>query len=105
MTETEKESSEHRAAGGAALPRVVHIGIPIASALVILAFALTLALPADQSGFSPAGVPLAKADAFTSTVFFIPIYITIVIILVFASMYLFKTFVEKDVSTTGSQTA
>lgn len=85
MTETQKEPSEQKRTGGAVLPKMFHIGIPIASALIILAFALTLALPANQSTL-PA----------ESTVFFIPIYITIVIILVFSCMYIFKEFVEKD---------
>jgi hypothetical protein len=93
VTEGEKESSG-RTAGSAVLPKIIHIGIPIATALIILAFALTLALPADRSPFS--GASLARADGYTSTVFFIPIYIAIVIVMVFGSMYIFKRFVDSD---------
>lgn len=85
MTEKQKEPVEQKTPGRAVLPKMVHMGIPIASALIIMAFALTLALPANHST-----LPVQ------STVFFIPIYITIVIILVFSCMYIFKEFVEKD---------
>jgi hypothetical protein len=67
----------------AVLPRIVHVGIPIGSILIILAFALVLTFPPDKST-----LPVE------STTFFIPIYLTIVVILVFGSMYLFKKIVD-----------
>jgi hypothetical protein len=71
---------------GTALPRSVHLGVPIGSMLVLLAFAFTISLPAN-------GAPIPVQ----STLYFIPIYVAIVIILVFGSMYLFKAVMEKDV--------
>jgi hypothetical protein len=67
----------------AALPRIVHLGIPIGSIFIILAFALVLTFPPDKST-----LPVE------STTFFIPIYLTIVVVLVFGSMYLFKKIVD-----------
>jgi hypothetical protein len=64
--------------------------VPIASILVLLAFALTISLPANK-----APIPVQ------STLLFVPIYITIVVVLVFGSMYLFKVVIEKDVPTAG----
>ena len=69
-----------------ALPRSVHVGVPIASILVLLAFAFTISLPPNK-----APIPVQ------STLFFIPIYVAIVIVLVFGSMYLFKAVMDKDV--------
>ena len=91
MAESTENPGHQERAYPAALPRIVHIGIPIASILVLLAFALTIASPANK-----AALPVQ------STQFFVPIYIAIVIVMVFASMYLFKSIVDKDVSTTGS---
>lgn len=86
MTETEGKPSQPQASGSPALPPIVHIGVPIASALILLAFALAALAPANE-----ATLPVQ------STIFFVPIYIAIVIVLVFASMYLFKELVDKDV--------
>ena len=68
-----------------ALSRAMHIGIPIASALLVLAFAVTTFLPEDKSTLPP-----------ESTTLFIPVYLTIVVILVFASMYLFKRLMDTE---------
>ena len=90
VPESEEKSTHGEAAAPAALPRSVHFGVPIASILVLLAFAFTIALPANR-----ATLPVQ------STLLFIPIYLTIVIVLVFASMYLFKAVMEKDVPSAG----
>ncbi|MGA2200182.1 MAG: hypothetical protein ABSG45_09620 [Nitrososphaerales archaeon] len=90
MSENKENPAQHTGAAGAALPRSVRIGIPIASILVLLAFALTLSLPANK-----AALPVQ------STVLFVPIYVSTVIAIVFGSLYLFKTFVEKDTSSAG----
>ena len=86
MPESNQKPSQHEGAAPSALPRIVHIGLPIASLLVLLAFALTISLPANH-----AALPVQ------STLLFVPIYLAIVIILVFASMYLFKAVMDKDV--------
>lgn len=70
---------------GAALPRMIHIGIPIASIIVLMAFAVVMFLPANKST-----LPIE------STVLFIPIYLVIVIVLVFGSMYLFKRLMDAE---------
>jgi hypothetical protein len=88
VTESTEKAAEHESAHYAALPRIVHFGVPIASILVLLAFALTISLPANKA-------PLPVQ----STELFIPIYLVIVVVLVFASMYLFKAIMEKDVPT------
>jgi hypothetical protein len=92
VPESEEKSTHGEAAAPAALPRSVHFGVPIASILVLLAFAFVIASPANK-----AALPIQ------STLFFIPIYITIVIVLVFASMYLFKAIIEKDVPSAGDE--
>ena len=69
-----------------ALPRVVHIAVPIGSLLILLAFAFVLSLPPDR-----APIPVE------TTLYYIPIYVAIVIVLVFASMYFFKALMDKDV--------
>jgi hypothetical protein len=69
----------------AALPRIIHIGIPVASIIVLIAFAIALFLPANKST-----LPVE------STAFFIPIYLTIVIVLVLGSMYLFKRLMDAE---------
>ncbi|MDA4113529.1 MAG: hypothetical protein OK474_05750 [Thaumarchaeota archaeon] len=74
---------------GTVLPRSVHLGVPIGSMLVLLAFAFTISLPAN-------GAPIPVQ----STLYFIPIYVAIVIVLVFGSMYLFKAVMEKDLPRT-----
>ena len=68
-----------------ALPRIVHIAVPIGSLLVLLAFAFVLSLP-----------PYTSSIPVESTLYYIPIYVAIVIVLVFASMYLFKSVMDKD---------
>ena len=75
-----------------ALSRALHFGIPIASILVLLAFAWVLFLPEDKATIPP-----------TSTQIYIPIYLLIVIIFVFASMYLFKRILDTDVPESFSE--
>jgi hypothetical protein len=79
------EPSMPESPGFAALPRIIHIGIPIASALVILAFAIVTFLPPNKTT-----LPIE------STTFFIPIYLMIVVVMVFGSMYLFKRLMDAE---------
>jgi flagellar biosynthesis protein FliQ len=72
----------------AALPGSIHVAIPIASAIVILAFAIVTFLPSNKST-----LPVE------STVYFIPIYLTIVVVLVLGSMYLFKRLMDTEEDT------
>jgi hypothetical protein len=65
------------------LPRIVHIGLPIASLLVLVAFAFVLSLPPNT-----APIPVQ------TTLYYIPIYVAAVIVLVFGSMYLFKAIMD-----------
>jgi uncharacterized membrane protein YhaH (DUF805 family) len=64
---------------------MIHIGIPIASIIVLIAFAVVTFLPANEST-----LPIE------STTLFIPIYLTIVVVLVFGSMYLFKRLMDAE---------
>ena len=68
-----------------ALPRAVHYAAPILSVLILLAFAATTFFPSNTGA-----LPVQ------STVLFVPIYLAIVVFLVFASMYIFKAVVERD---------
>jgi len=68
-----------------ALPRAVHYAVPALSILILLAFASMAFFPSNS-----AALPVQ------STVLFIPIYLAIVVFLVFASMYIFKAVVESD---------
>lgn len=82
----EEDGMNHTVAPiGPALSRAIHIGIPIASIVVILAFAVVTFLPANKNT-----LPVE------STTFFIPIYLTIVVVLVFGSMYLFKRLMDTE---------
>jgi len=90
VPENNEESGHSHGAAPSALPRMIRIAVPIGSVLVLIAFAVTALLPDN-----PNAVPTQ------STVLFIPIYLTIVIVLVFTSMYIFKSFVEKDVPSAG----
>jgi flagellar biosynthesis protein FliQ len=86
MTEDKHESGHSEEHYPAALSRAIHIGIPIASIIVVLAFAIVaLFLPADKST-----LPVE------STTLFIPIYLAIVVTLVFGSMYLFKRVMDTE---------
>jgi hypothetical protein len=86
MPETKETSMEqHRRAYISVLPQMVRIAVPIGSLLVLLAFAFVLSLP-----------PYTSPIPVESTLYYIPIYVAIVIVLVFASMYLFKTLIDKD---------
>jgi hypothetical protein len=86
MTEDKKESGHSEPHYPAALSRAIHIGIPIASIIVVLAFAaVALFLPADKST-----LPVE------STTLFIPIYLSIVVALVLGSMYLFKRVMDTE---------
>jgi|HubBroStandDraft_2_1064218.scaffolds.fasta_scaffold251911_3 hypothetical protein len=67
------------------LSRSVRIAVPIGSILVLIAFAFVLSLPPNT-----APIPVQ------TTLIYIPIYVAIVIVLVFASMYLFKSIMDKD---------
>jgi len=73
-----------------ALPRIIHVGLPIASFLVILVFAVVTFLPSEKSTLPP-----------ESTTLFIPIYLSIVVMLVFGSMYLFKRLLDTESSSTS----
>ena len=84
------ESEHPRGPSRAALPRIVHLGLPIASFLVLLVFAVVAFLPSDKTN-----LPIE------STSLFIPIYLFIVVILVFGSMYLFKRIMDTE----GTDTA
>jgi hypothetical protein len=90
MSESEKESAHPAGAKVSSLPRGIRLAVPILSILVILTFAGIPFLPADTST-----IPVE------STFLFIPLYLTIVILLVFASMYFFKALLERESSTTG----
>lgn len=70
---------------GPALPRSIHTLIPIASIILLLAFAAATFLPASKST-----LPVE------STVLFIPIYLVVVVILVFGAMYLFKRLMDTE---------
>jgi len=70
---------------GQALPRSIHTLIPIASIILLLAFAAATFLPANKST-----LPVE------STVLFIPIYIVVVVILVFGALYLFKRLMDTE---------
>ncbi|MDG6926455.1 MAG: hypothetical protein JRN09_07855 [Nitrososphaerota archaeon] len=85
MSEGKEEHSHGGSQLPAALSKTIHMGIPIASILLILAFAVTTFLPADKTTL-PA----------ESTTLFIPVYLTIVVILVFGSMYLFKRLLDTE---------
>jgi hypothetical protein len=85
MTQSQSESGHPGPALPQALSRAIHVGIPIASFIVILAFAVVLFLPSDRSTIPP-----------ESTLLFVPIYLTIVVVLVFGSMYLFKRLLDTE---------
>ncbi len=89
MPEGEKEEGQHGGASQSALPRSVHIGVPLASILILLVFAVTIMLPSNKSAFPT-----------QSTLFFIPIYVVVVVGFVFGSMYIFKLLMDKDASST-----
>ena len=88
MTEDTHEEGHSGYQVGQALSRTIHIGIPIASIIVVLAFAFVVFQPADKSTL-PA----------ESTTWFIPIYLVIVVVLVFGSMYLFKRVMDTEEET------
>jgi len=88
MTEDTHEGGYSGSEVGRALSRTIHIGIPIASILVILGFVYVVVQPADKSTL-PA----------ESTTWFIPIYLVIVCVLVFGSMYLFKRVMDTEEET------
>lgn len=84
MTEGEAEHSPPSSIAPA-LSKAIHWGIPIASIFVVLAFAIVSFQPEYKATIPP-----------ESTLVFIPVYLTIVIILVFSSMYLFKRLVDGE---------
>ena len=85
MSESEKESTRPNDAAISGIPKSIRFAVPILSIIVILTFAGIPFLPADTSS-----IPVE------STFFFIPLYLTIVILLVFASMYLFKALTRRN---------
>jgi len=90
VPENKEEPAHNHGATPSILPRMIRIAVPIGSILVLVAFAATALLPSNQGA-----IPIQ------STLFFIPIYITIVIVLVFASMYIFKRVMEEDLTPEG----
>jgi flagellar biosynthesis protein FliQ len=75
-----------------ALSKTIHLGIPIASVLLVLSFAVVVFQPAYKTTLPP-----------ESTLVFIPVYLTIVVILVFGSMYLFKRLIDGEPESSPSQ--
>ena len=90
VPENKEEPGHGQVAAPSILPRMIRIAVPIGSVLVLIVFAATALLPSNQGP-----VPTQ------STLFFIPIYVTIVIVLVFASMYIFKRVMEEDLTPEG----
>ncbi len=90
VPENNEEPAHNKGAAPSVLPRMIRIAVPIGSILVLIAFAATALLPSNQGP-----VPTQ------STLFFVPIYIAIVVVLVFASMYIFKRVMEEDVTPEG----
>jgi len=85
LAESEKDSGQKDHSIPQALSRTIHIGIPIASLLVILAFAIVMFQPPYEGNLPT-----------ESTLIFIPVYLTIVVALVFGSMYLFKRLLDTE---------
>lgn len=80
------EDPSHEAAHkGNALPHNVHLAVPIGSVLMLILVAYTTANPGEI------------------TTIFIPVFLFMVIVYVFASMYLFKRIIDKDQSATTDQ--
>jgi flagellar biosynthesis protein FliQ len=92
MTDGEHEAQKTGSQIAPALSKTIHMGIPIASVLLVLAFAIVSFQPAYKSTIPP-----------ESTLIFIPVYLTIVVILVFSSMYLFKRLVDGEPESSPSQ--
>lgn len=78
-------STQNQNPVGAALSPVVHLVVPILSVLVLLTFAVVLFLPSNRDALPP-----------TSTEVYIPVYLVIVVLLVFGSMYLFKRLLDTE---------
>jgi heme/copper-type cytochrome/quinol oxidase subunit 4 len=89
MPDSETEQGHHDGATQGALPRSVRIGVPLASILILLVFAVTIMLPSNKST-----LPVQ------STLFFVPVYLVVVVGVVFGSMYIFKSLIDKDTTTT-----
>ncbi len=93
MTEGEqKPKADSNSSIAPALSKTIHIGVPIASILLVLAFAIVSFQPPYKSTIPP-----------ESTLVFIPVYLTIVVILVFGSMYLFKRLVDGEPPSSPTQ--
>jgi ABC-type uncharacterized transport system permease subunit len=90
VPENNEQPAHNQGAAPSVLPRMIRIAVPIGSVLVLIAFAVTALLPSNHGP-----VPTQ------STLFFVPIYLAIVIVLVFASMYIFKRVMEEDVTPEG----
>ena len=81
MHQSDEESAHGKSYDGDALPRIVHLAVPIGSVLMLILVAFTVARPGEI------------------TTLFIPVFLFMVIVYVLASMYLFKQIVDKDRST------
>jgi amino acid permease len=90
VPESNEEPAHNQGAAPSVLPHMIRIAVPIGSILVLVAFAVTALLPSNRG-------PIPTQ----STLLFIPIYIAIVVVLVFASMYIFKRVMEEDVTPEG----
>lgn len=89
MPESQDEGRQHEGPSHNALPRIVHIGVPIIAAVILFVFGATVLLPANKA-------PLPEQ----TTLFFVPMYLVVVVGVVLSCLYLFKTFFEKEVRTT-----
>jgi hypothetical protein len=69
----------------AALPRMVHVVLPIAATVVVLALAIVTFFPPNKSSIPPG-----------TTGLFVPIYLLVVLALVFGGMYLFKRLLDAE---------
>ena len=90
VPESDEKTGQRNGTAQGALPRSVHIAVPAVSFLILLVFALTLRLPNNTGAF-----PVQ------TTILFVPIYVLVIVTVVFGSLYLFKNFVDKDSSSAG----
>ncbi len=75
-----EDSTEGKTHSIPALSRNLRLAVPVASILMLLLIAVTVYLPGDV------------------THLFVPVYVFMVIVYVLASIYMFKTLIEKDTS-------
>jgi heme/copper-type cytochrome/quinol oxidase subunit 4 len=86
VSESNEKPRQHGGVSHAALPRSVHIAVPLASFLILLAFAVVTLLPSNRATFPT-----------QSTLAFVPIYLLVVVTVLLGSLYLFKNIVDKEV--------